>query len=197
MDKVSDLPSSNKVGKAPSINTCHCAAHPEIKPAVRDLHISTSFYLTHITSIRRTEETLSQPQLNGMGMPHSDTPHMGTVHSWCVWYPELRSITPVATQVHVMLRSLVVLTWMRDTIESMYHVTLWNNTKDPHISISFYLTHSQHSKKRRDPLSVTTQRNGNATHPIWVQSTLDVCDILNSVVSHMWQPKRTWCYGVW
>ena len=30
---------------------------------------------------------------------------------------KLRSITHVATKVHVILRSFVVLTWMRDTIE--------------------------------------------------------------------------------
>jgi hypothetical protein len=38
------------------------------------------------------------------------------------------SITPVATKVCVMLRSFEVLTWMHDTIELVWHVTLWNNT---------------------------------------------------------------------
>jgi hypothetical protein len=37
---------------------------------------------------------------------------------------KLHSITPMATKVHVMLRSFVVLTWIRDIIEL---VTLWNN----------------------------------------------------------------------
>ena len=32
-------------------------------------------------------------------------------------YSQLCSITPVATKVHVMLWSFVVLTWMRDAIE--------------------------------------------------------------------------------
>ena len=32
-------------------------------------------------------------------------------------HSKLRSITPVATKVHVVLRSFVVLAWMRDTIE--------------------------------------------------------------------------------
>ena len=33
----------------------------------------------------------------------------------------------MATKVHMMLRSFVVLTWMRDTVELLKHVTLWNN----------------------------------------------------------------------
>ena len=32
-------------------------------------------------------------------------------------HSKLRIITPVASKVHVILRSFVVLTWMRDTIE--------------------------------------------------------------------------------
>ena len=32
-------------------------------------------------------------------------------------HSKLRSITPVATEVHVTLRSFVVLVWMRDTLE--------------------------------------------------------------------------------
>ena len=35
------------------------------------------------------------------------------------WQSKLHSITPMVTIVHVILWSLVVLTWMRDTIESM------------------------------------------------------------------------------
>jgi hypothetical protein len=35
----------------------------------------------------------------------------------------------VAAKVHMILRSLVVLKWMRDTIEVVQNVTLWNNTK--------------------------------------------------------------------
>ena len=38
-------------------------------------------------------------------------------------------LTPVATKVHVILRSFVVLTWMCDYIKLVQHVTLWNNTK--------------------------------------------------------------------
>ena len=34
-----------------------------------------------------------------------------------------------ATKVYVTLRMFVVLTWMHDNIELVYHVTLWNNTK--------------------------------------------------------------------
>jgi hypothetical protein len=47
----------------------------------------------------------------------------------CLVHSKFHSITPVATKVHVTLRSLVVLTWMRDTNELVLHVTLWNNTK--------------------------------------------------------------------
>jgi hypothetical protein len=43
---------------------------------------------------------------------------------------KLPSITPVATKVHVILRSLVVLPWMRDTNELVQHVTFWSNTKE-------------------------------------------------------------------
>ena len=35
----------------------------------------------------------------------------------------------MATKVHVILRSFVVLTWMHDTSELVLHVTLWNMTK--------------------------------------------------------------------
>lgn len=45
-------------------------------------------------------------------------------------HSKLRSLTPVATKVHVILGGFAVLTWMRDTIELVYHVTLWNNTKE-------------------------------------------------------------------
>ena len=45
-------------------------------------------------------------------------------------HSQLRSITPMATKVHMMLQSFVVLTWMRDTRELVQHVTLWNNTKE-------------------------------------------------------------------
>ena len=44
-------------------------------------------------------------------------------------HSKLRSITPVATKVHVILRSFVVLTWMCDIIGSVQHVTLWNSTE--------------------------------------------------------------------
>ena len=43
-----------------------------------------------------------------------------------ILHSKLRSITHVATKVHVILRSFVVLTWMSDTIQLVYHVTLWN-----------------------------------------------------------------------
>ena len=43
---------------------------------------------------------------------------------------ELHSITPVANKMHRILRSFVVLAWMRDTIGLVEHVTLWNNIKE-------------------------------------------------------------------
>ena len=42
---------------------------------------------------------------------------------------KLRNITLVATKVQGILRSYVVLTWMRDKRELVWHVTLWNTTK--------------------------------------------------------------------
>ena len=36
----------------------------------------------------------------------------------------------VVIKVHVILWSSVVLTWMRDIIELVLHVTLWNKTKE-------------------------------------------------------------------
>ena len=50
-------------------------------------------------------------------------PHPKAVHF------KLCSITPVATAVHVILRSFIVLTWMCDTMELVQLVTLKNNTK--------------------------------------------------------------------
>jgi hypothetical protein len=44
-------------------------------------------------------------------------------------HSELCSITPVAAKVHVILQIFGVLTWMRDTIELVEHMTPWNNTK--------------------------------------------------------------------
>jgi hypothetical protein len=44
-------------------------------------------------------------------------------------HSKLCSITHVATKAHVILRSLVVLTWMCDTIELMQDVILWKNTQ--------------------------------------------------------------------
>ena len=44
--------------------------------------------------------------------------------SWRI-HSKLRSITHVATKVHVILRSFVMLTWIRDTIELVKLVTLW------------------------------------------------------------------------
>ena len=41
-------------------------------------------------------------------------------------HSKLHSITPVATKLHVMLQSHVVLIWMRDNIELVQHMTLWN-----------------------------------------------------------------------
>jgi hypothetical protein len=46
---------------------------------------------------------------------------VGWVHS------KLCSIIPMATKMHIILWSFVVLTWMRDTIELVWHVTLWND----------------------------------------------------------------------
>jgi hypothetical protein len=45
-------------------------------------------------------------------------------------HSNLGSITTMATKVHMILRSFVVLTWMRDVIELQQHVILWNNTKE-------------------------------------------------------------------
>ena len=43
-------------------------------------------------------------------------------------------ITHVATKVHVILRSSIVLTWRRDTIDLVEHVTLWNlNSLSSHL----------------------------------------------------------------
>ena len=39
-------------------------------------------------------------------------------------HSKLRSITHVATKMYMTLRSFVMLTWMRGTIELVYHVTL-------------------------------------------------------------------------
>jgi hypothetical protein len=39
-------------------------------------------------------------------------------------HSQLRSITTVATKVHVTLRSFLVLTWMCDAMELVWHVTL-------------------------------------------------------------------------
>ena len=55
---------------------------------------------------------------------HTKSSNMVKVHS------KLRSITPVATKMHVILQSFKVLTWMRDIIELVQHVILWNNTKE-------------------------------------------------------------------
>ena len=59
--------------------------------------------------------TLSMPNLNNgeLSSYRGITWHEGggAVHS------KLRSITPVAIKVHVILRSFVVLTWVHDTIE--------------------------------------------------------------------------------
>ena len=43
-------------------------------------------------------------------------------------HSKLHSITPVVIKVHVTLQSFVVLTWMCDTIELVWHVTLCNLT---------------------------------------------------------------------
>ena len=58
---------------------------------------------------------------------HQVIAHMMASH--LVLHSKLCSITHVATKVHVILWSFVVLTWMHDTIELVQHVTLWNNTK--------------------------------------------------------------------
>lgn len=44
-------------------------------------------------------------------------------------HSKLRNIMLVVIRVHVILRSFVVLTWMRDKREVVKHVTLWNDTK--------------------------------------------------------------------
>ena len=55
---------------------------------------------------------------------------MDRLHYNAVESTSLYNITPLATKVHMILQSFVVLTWMCDTIELVQHVTLWNNTKD-------------------------------------------------------------------
>ena len=52
--------------------------------------------------------------------PNSNNVNAFGVHS------KLCSIIAVATKVHVILRSFVVLTWTSDTIKLVQHVTLWN-----------------------------------------------------------------------
>ena len=44
------------------------------------------------------------------------------------------------TKVHVILRSYVVLTWMRDCRELVHHATLWNNTKGNIVMLKLKLT---------------------------------------------------------
>jgi hypothetical protein len=61
-------------------------------------------------------------------IPQTNTPNY-THPSLHVVHSKLCSITPVATKVQVMLWSFIVLTQMHESIESVYHVTLWNNTK--------------------------------------------------------------------
>jgi hypothetical protein len=51
------------------------------------------------------------------------------IRGLCI-HSKLRSITPMASKVHVILHSFVVLIWMRDALELVYHVTLWNHTKE-------------------------------------------------------------------
>ena len=41
-------------------------------------------------------------------------------------HSKLRNITPMATRVHMILQSFVVLIWMHDAIELVQHVVLWN-----------------------------------------------------------------------
>ena len=54
-------------------------------------------------------------------------------------HSKLRSITHVATIVHVILQSYVVFTWMRDTIELVQHVTLWNlNSFSSHLCLVWF-----------------------------------------------------------
>jgi hypothetical protein len=47
-----------------------------------------------------------------------------------VVHSKLPSITPVATKVHMILRSFVVVSWLHDTSELVQHVTFWSNTKE-------------------------------------------------------------------
>jgi hypothetical protein len=59
-------------------------------------------YLVYLKSIQKTRKITT---FSPLGLQ---------IHSKLI-----RSITPVATKVHEMLRTFVVLTWMRDTIESV------------------------------------------------------------------------------
>lgn len=51
------------------------------------------------------------------------------LHSTVVVHASLPNITPVATKVHVVVRSWAVVAWVRDNRELVDCVTLWNNTK--------------------------------------------------------------------
>jgi hypothetical protein len=54
----------------------------------------------------------------GRGQPSPEEGSTEGRQFWCRYvHPKLRSITPVATKVHVILRSFVVVIWMHDNIE--------------------------------------------------------------------------------
>ena len=73
--------------------------------------------------IRLNTMTMTKPrnQTNVISYMHAFVCEIGLCN---VVHSKLHSITPVATKVHVVLRSFIVLTWMHDTIELVQHVAL-------------------------------------------------------------------------
>ena len=88
----------------------------------------TSWALTSLS--RYSQVTLA----NSWELPTTFQVHSSQYYLFSIWsharnlpiHSKLRSITHVATNVHVILRSFAMSTWMSDTIELVLHVTLWN-----------------------------------------------------------------------
>ena len=79
----------------------------------------TYLWSTHLvtSSIGRTQDTLKAAQLLGFRIVIRYYHRRDFIIRSLRVQWSLRSITPVVTQVHVILRNFLVLTWMRDTIE--------------------------------------------------------------------------------
>ena len=65
----------------------------------------------------------------GRGGVYEEEANSGCGNLIMVIHSNLPNIMLGETDVHVILRRFVVLTWMRDNKGSMLHVTLRNNTK--------------------------------------------------------------------